>query len=183
MAEVLAFARVWQNMADTTLQAHGEMTRRWCERLLQSVNLGEGERRAVLSAAEFHDIGKVFMPAAILNKTGPLGYVETESMRLHPEVGARLFAFPGMELMAQCIRSHHEWYDGRGYPDHLVGEELHLGARVLSVADSIAAMLEARPYQAPASRERIAEELQKGAGTQFDPVVAGVALSLLKQGP
>lgn len=179
--ELLAFARVWQTAADPALQAHGELTRVWAAKIAACVRgLSEADKASLAIAAEFHDIGKVFVPQVIVHKTGKLGVAEDAAMRMHPELGARLFAFPEMLFISELILSHHEWYDGKGYPNHLRGDEIALAGRVLSVADSIAAMLETRAYRASASLAEVASEMRKWYGSQFDPYVAGIAVQLLE---
>ena len=178
--DLFAFARVWQELADPTLKAHGHLTRTWVVKLMASVGgLAESDKDALVVAAEFHDIGKVFVPQIIVHKSGKLGVVEDAAMRMHPELGARLFAFPETRLISDLILCHHEWFDGNGYPNHLVGDEIPLGARVLSVADAIAAMLEPRAYHVPISLADAANEMRHWYGKQFDPYIAGIAVEML----
>src|ERR671932_793547 len=100
-------------------------------------------------AAELHDVGKMAIPDGILNKPGPLDEVELGFIRQHTIVGERILAAaPALAHVAKLVRSSHENWDGTGYPDGLVGEEIPLGARVIAVCDAFHAMTSERPYQA-----------------------------------
>jgi two-component system cell cycle response regulator len=126
----------------------------------------------VVRAAELHDVGKVAVPDAILHKPGPLTETEWGSMRQHTLVGDRIIsAAPALQGVARLVRSSHERYDGRGYPDRLMGEEIPLGARIVTVCDAYHAMTSDRPYRAAVSPAEALEELERCAGRQFDPAV------------
>jgi HD-GYP domain-containing protein (c-di-GMP phosphodiesterase class II) len=119
-----------------------------------------------------HDIGEMAIPEAILRKPGPLTPDEWEVMRTHPEIGARILA--DMEFLGDAIevvRSHHERWDGEGYPEGLAGEDIPLGARIFSVCDAFDAMTSDRPYRGALPFEHAVEEILTGSGTQFDPEV------------
>ena len=123
-------------------------------------------------AAELHDIGKVAIPDAILNKPGPLDEDEWAFMRRHTIIGERILgAAPALRPVARLVRASHESWDGSGYPDGLVGEEIPLGARVVAVCDAYHAMTTDRPYREAMAPEDAVAELQRCAGTQFDPQV------------
>lgn len=126
----------------------------------------------VARAAELHDIGKAAVPDAILNKPGPLTEREWEFMRRHTYVGERILAAaPSLSGVASLVRSSHERWDGAGYPDRLAGEAIPLGARIISVCDAFDAMTSDRPYAASVTPEKAVSEIQRCAGTQFDPSV------------
>jgi two-component system cell cycle response regulator len=126
----------------------------------------------VARAAELHDVGKIAVPDAILDKPGPLDPVEWSFMRRHPLIGERiLLAAPALRPVARLVRSSHERWDGGGYPDGLRGDEIPLGARVVAVCDAFDAMTTPRPYRSPVSEADAIEELRRCAGTQFDPMV------------
>lgn len=130
-------------------------------------------------AARLHDIGKVAVPDAILRKAGRLTEEEWATMRKHPEVGADVLRrIPSLRSCAPLVRSHHERYDGAGYPDGLVGDEIPLGARVISAADAFDAMVSGRPYREAIGRAAALAELQRCAGTQFDPRVVEAIIRL-----
>ena len=126
----------------------------------------------VARAAELHDVGKIAVPDAILDKPGPLDSVEWSFMRRHPLIGERiLLAAPALRPVARLVRSSHERWDGGGYPDGLRGDEIPLGARVVAVCDAFDAMTTARPYRESVGEAAAIEELRQCAGTQFDPMV------------
>jgi two-component system cell cycle response regulator len=120
-------------------------------------------------AAQLHDIGKVAVPDAILNKPGPLSREETDLMRRHTVVGQRIVGgSPAWTGIGQLIRSSHERVDGSGYPDSLAGDEIPLGARIVAVCDAFDAMVSDRPYRRALSPAHAIAELRKCAGSQFD---------------
>jgi putative nucleotidyltransferase with HDIG domain len=126
---------------------------------VQSVELG----------AVLHDIGKVRVPEAILNKPGPLTDEEWEVMRTHPEVGEQILRpIQSLQAILPIVRHHHERWDGAGYPDRLAGDAIPLGARIVSVCDAYRAMTEDRPYRAALVETEARAELEQGAGAQFD---------------
>ncbi len=126
----------------------------------------------VARAAELHDVGKIAVPDAILDKPGPLDPVEWSFMRRPPLLGERiLLAAPALRPVARLVRSSHERWDGGGYPDGLTGDEIPLGARVVAVCDAFDAMTAERPYREPVSEDEAVAELRRCAGTQFDPDV------------
>jgi diguanylate cyclase (GGDEF)-like protein len=133
----------------------------------------DGEELDELSrAAELHDVGKMGIPDAILDKPGPLDDDELEFMRRHAVIGERILAAaPALVPVARLVRSSHERMDGAGYPDALAGEDIPLGARVIAVCDAYAAMTEDRPYRPAMSGDEALAELRACAGTQFDPRV------------
>jgi putative nucleotidyltransferase with HDIG domain len=144
-----------------------------------SVDIGRVLRRSEkeLEALEWggllHDIGKIGVPDAVLNKPDRLTREERVIMNAHPVIGANIIA-PVTKLAPELpiIRHHHEWYNGSGYPDRLMGEEIPVLARILHVADAFEAMTAARPYRMkPLSNEQAMAELRKFAGIQFDPVM------------
>ena len=141
----------------------------------------EGEDLDVIArAAELHDVGKIAIPERVLHKRGPLTEVERELMRKHTLIGERILSSaPAMVPVAKLVRSSHERWDGSGYPDALREEDIPLGARVIAVCDAFDAMVSDRPYRRALSRAAALAELQRCAGTQFDPRVVrafGVAL-------
>jgi HD-GYP domain-containing protein (c-di-GMP phosphodiesterase class II) len=119
-----------------------------------------------------HDIGKIGIDGSILNKPGHLEPGEREEMERHPAIGERILA-PVIEDTAilAMVRSHHERWDGQGYPDQLAGEGIPMGARILALADTFDAMTSERPYRSARSVAFATDEIQRCAGTQFDPAV------------
>ena len=130
------------------------------------------EAQRVRLAARLHDIGKTAIPAAILDKPGPLNEREWEFMRRHPAIGARIVsAAPALANTAELIRSSHERIDGQGYPDGLADQDIPLGARIIFVCDAFEAMTSDRLYRRRIGIDAALEELKRHAGTQFDVTV------------
>jgi HD-GYP domain-containing protein (c-di-GMP phosphodiesterase class II) len=126
----------------------------------------------VRSAAELHDVGKVAIPDDILEKPSALDDDEWQFMRRHTLIGARIVAAaPALDRVAPLVRSSHERWDGDGYPDGLVGDQIPLGARIVAVCDAFDAMVSDRPYSPGIPATAALHELRRCAGTQFDPAV------------
>jgi HD-GYP domain-containing protein (c-di-GMP phosphodiesterase class II) len=137
-------------------------------------------RQAALAALGglLHDVGKVSVPMAILQKPGPLEDHEFGAIMRHPGASGQLAQRADLGTLARQLRHHHERWDGLGYPDRLAGRDIPVVARVLAIADAYDAMLAHRPYR-PALDARIARrELERGAGSQFDPELIDVFLRL-----
>lgn len=134
-------------------------------------------------AALLHDVGKIGVPLEIINKVGKLTDEEYEQIKMHPVYGDQILSsIHKAPYLAVGARSHHERYDGKGYPDGLVGENIPEIARVIAVADAYDAMTSYRSYRAPLDKSAVREELKKGIGTQFDPTFARVMLRLMDDG-
>jgi HD-GYP domain-containing protein (c-di-GMP phosphodiesterase class II) len=134
--------------------------------------------------AALHDFGKLVVPDSVLGKPGPLSEAEFDHVRAHPEEGARLVALLTGKYRAAvpCVLHHHERWDGHGYPTGRAGEEIPIEARVLAVADAYDAMTSDRPYRRALSQVRAISELERCAGTQFDPDVVSVFAEAWRQG-
>ena len=171
---------------------HAQRVARLAEAVAAQLGV-EGERRATLQLGAFlHDIGKLAVPDAILRKPAPLTAEEWEVMRSHSEEGervlapivravARLVPEPCSRDLLTIVRSHHERWDGHGYPDGVAGEEIALGARIVAICDAFEAMTEARPYRPPRTREAAFEELLRHAGTQWDPACVDSLLGIVTE--
>lgn len=141
------------------------------------------ELRDVDLAAKLHDIGKVGIREAVLNKPGRLTDEEFAHIKTHPIIGEKILSpFVKLRAVAQQIRHHHERFNGSGYPDGLSGEQIPVGARILAVADSYDAMTSTRPYRAAMDPMDAVKEIELGAGTQFDPQWCEVFLELFHSG-
>ncbi len=156
-----------------------------CEAVGRELGLSDEEMTPLLQAAALHDVGKVAIPDAILDKPGPLDEAEWEFMRTHTLIGERILAeAPALADAARIVRASHERYDGDGYPDGLAGDEIPLAARIIAVCDSYDAMTSNRPYRTAMSTELALSELHNGAGTQFDPrVVKAFVMTIRSQLP
>jgi diguanylate cyclase (GGDEF)-like protein len=138
----------------------------------REVGMSAEQLDEVARAAELHDLGKIAIPDAILEKPGPLDEAEWAFMRRHTIIGERiLLAAPALRPVAQLVRASHERWDGTGYPDGLAGEAIALGARVVSVCDAYHAMVTDRPYRDAMAVDDALAELRRCAGSQFDPVI------------
>jgi len=151
-----------------------------CDRL----GLDARSRRLAELTALLHDVGKITVPKAIINKPGPLTSEERAIVSTHTIEGERLLSRVGGLLteVGSIVRSCHERYDGLGYPDGLAGEEIPIVARIISGCDAFSAMTTTRPYRAAMSLSEARVELQRNRGSQFDPVVVDAILALTSAG-
>jgi len=144
---------------------------------VEHIGLGEQALNDLRLFSVLHDIGKIAIDSQILNKPGPLTAEEWAIMRTHSEVGYRIaMSSPDFRKVAPFILSHHERWDGRGYPQGIKDETIPLPSRILAIADSYDAMTEQRPYRKPLSHNAALEEIRKCAGTQFDPTLVDAFL-------
>lgn len=135
-------------------------------------------------SAMLHDLGKLHVPDRILLKPGPLDRAEWDVMRLHPVWGAEILAQgAGFEVARRIARSHHENFDGSGYPDGLAGDAIPFEARIVRLADAFDAITHGRPYQAARPLDWALQEIERHAGTQFDPDLATLFIELLQRDP
>jgi putative nucleotidyltransferase with HDIG domain len=142
------------------------------EALALKVGLSETEVAQARQAGALHDVGKMAIPDAILERPGPLSDDEWTFVRSHTLIGERiLLAATALSNVASLVRSSHERFDGSGYPDGLAGTEIPLISRIVFVADAFDAMTSPRPYASTLTIEAALAELQRNAGTQFDPVL------------
>ncbi len=165
---------------DLSTQRHSERLATLSDAIALKMGLSSDERIRLRLGAGLHDIGKVAVAEAVLNKPGPLTDDEWAELRLHPETGAGIITDSGMASdVAQIVRHHHEHFDGSGYPDKLRGIAIPLGARIVSVADAVDVMLNGRSYARPRTMEQVLAEIARERGKQFDPDVAEIAISWL----
>jgi two-component system, cell cycle response regulator len=157
---------------DGALRDHVDGVAHLAEQVSRELGLGDADVAHVRRAAALHDVGKIAIPDAILHAPRKLTADEWEYMCQHTLIGARIIgAAPEMQPVAEIVRSSHERWDGRGYPDALAGDDIPLGARIVSVCDSFDAMTTTRAYRAAMPVEDALAELARCAGTQFDPRV------------
>jgi ribonuclease P protein subunit RPR2 len=159
---------------DTHTGEHSQRVQRYALELLETVHPGIVEREPGLPYGFLlHDMGKIAIPDQILQKPGPLTRTERRRMQTHTVLGEQMLG--GVAVMQgeglRVVRSHHERWDGKGYPDGLVRSELPLGARVFAVADALDAMTSDRPYRKKLAWPAAAEEILAQSGKQFDPDV------------
>lgn len=150
--------------------------------LAEFMNLPPDEITQAYLAGVIHDVGKIRIPEQILNKQDKLTIAEIAVIKKHPEMGAEIIrTIDGFENMAAIVRSHHERFDGSGYPDSLVGEDIPFISRMLAVCDSFDAMTTARCYRQPIKINEALQEIVRCAGTQFDPRVAAAFVRYASQ--
>ncbi|MBF0569572.1 MAG: HD domain-containing protein [Candidatus Omnitrophica bacterium] len=161
---------------------HSERVAEYAARIASQMGLSKDEVDAVRQIAVLHDIGKLGINDAILNKPGPLTTEEWDIVRTHPVVGEEILKPVSLSpQMLEIVRSHHERFDGSGYPDKLSGQKIHLFAQILSVADAYDAMTSSRAYRQTMAREDAVAELKKNKGTQFNPVVVDAFIQVLRE--
>jgi diguanylate cyclase (GGDEF)-like protein len=166
---------------DSYTRSHCQTVSQLCA--LLGAELGfDGERLTRLRLAGLlHDVGKIGVPDAILNKPAKLTDDEYDVMKRHSLLGYDIVQAADMELEARWVRHHHERFDGRGYPDGLAGEEIPLEARIILVADAFEAMTSDRPYRKAPGQKFALEELGRNAGSQFDPDVVAALTQVLQR--
>jgi HD-GYP domain-containing protein (c-di-GMP phosphodiesterase class II) len=146
------------------------------------LGLSDAELRTLRFGAIFHDIGKIAVPEAILNKRGPLTDEERREVERHTVVGEKILSsVPFLAPVLPIVRHEHERWDGRGYPDGLAAEEIPIGSRIVLACDAYDAMTSDRPYRAAMSESEARAELLAGAGTQFDERVVAALLQVLDE--
>ena len=156
---------------DPTTRGHLDRTAHYGLALAREVDPVLADRPEVAWGFFLHDIGKVGIPESILCKTAPLTELEWVVMRSHPNQGARIVEpIPFMGEAVEIVRSHHERFDGTGYPRGLRGRDIPLAARIFAIADSFDAMTSDRPYRSALTTEEAVAEILAGSGTQFDPM-------------
>src|SRR3954454_10002492 len=157
---------------DQTAQSHIRRVQVYAAGIARALGMAEHEIQGVKTAALLHDIGKLAVPEHILSKPGPLTQEEFQKIRIHPQVGAEIISgVPFPYPVAPLILSHHERWDGKGYPAGLKAEEIPLGARILSVVDYFDALMSERPYHKAMSLEAAMGLLRQEAGKALDPRV------------
>lgn len=150
--------------------------------LAGAMKVSPAEQLRIHIGADLHDIGKIGVPDAILNKPGRLTHEEFAVIRQHPVIGDTIVnKLKVLRPVADIVRHHHERFDGQGYPDGLTGREISLGARIVAVADAFDAMTSARAYRTAFTLKQALTEMQRCQGTQFDPDIIEALLALAAQ--
>jgi diguanylate cyclase (GGDEF)-like protein len=162
---------------DRYTRKHSEDVTEYALWMAEELGLSEETMRTIRIGGLLHDVGKIGVPDEILRKPGRLTPEEFEVMKRHPRLGELIVGgIPGMESILDAVRSHHERFDGHGYPDQLGGESIPFMGRLLAVADAFSAMTTDRPYRKGMNFEVALVEIQANIGTQFDPAMAGAFL-------
>lgn len=167
---------------DPYTKGHTERVASYAMALANRMEMSEEDMRRIMFAALLHDIGKMGVLDTIINKPGPLTDDEWELMRAHPVVGAAIVG--KMEFLTgtvEIVRHHHESWNGKGYPDGLEGEDIPLGARIVTVADSFDAMTTDRPYRRALTIEEALHRLEENSGVQFDAKLVKVFVAYVRE--
>lgn len=168
---------------DFYTRGHSERVMKYAIKIAEKMNLPANEIEKIQYAGILHDVGKIGIPENILRKKGMLTDEEYQKIKEHPAKGAKiLMHMPSLKDIVSIVKYHHERPDGKGYPEGLKGEEIPIGARILSVADTFDAMTSNRPYRKGLSIEVVKEELLKYSGAQFDANVSEVVIDMLDSG-
>jgi HD-GYP domain-containing protein (c-di-GMP phosphodiesterase class II) len=182
----LPIGLVWlADRIDAQLSSHEHSTAvsRWSLLVAERLGLDMAALRRATAAGRLHDIGKVSVADSVLRKALPLTTAEWEELRRHPSESARLLTDLGQRPdLAAVVGAHHERFDGTGYPLGLAGEQIPIEARIVAVTDAWAAMLADRPYAPALALLDARAEVERGRGSQFDPVVADAFLTLVDEG-
>jgi diguanylate cyclase (GGDEF)-like protein/putative nucleotidyltransferase with HDIG domain len=156
---------------DAYTGSHSERVSELAERIARRLGIAESQIELTRLAASLHDLGKLAVPEEILRKPAALSDSERLVLERHPQIGFHMLESLGVEPVAEWVLHHHERWDGGGYPDGLRGDEIPLGARIIFVADAFDAMTSERVYRRPLSTRDALAELERCAGSQFDPAV------------
>jgi diguanylate cyclase (GGDEF)-like protein/putative nucleotidyltransferase with HDIG domain len=169
---------------DHYTQGHSQKVSAYAVMIAQSLGMEPDELEEVRLAGLLHDIGKVGIPEPILNKSGPLNASEWETMKTHTELGAKILEpLEAMNRIRLMVRHHHEFFDGTGYPDHLEGEQIPYGARLIAIADAYDTITSERTYKKARTPEDAFIELERCAANQFDPELVRVFIETMRRAP
>lgn len=171
------------DIRDPYTASHSRRVAEYSRELAIALGLAPNDVELIERAARVHDIGKIVVELQVLTKEERLSDDEWEQLKRHPVTGSEVLShFPEFSRATRFVRHHHERMDGRGYPDGIEGEEIPLGARIISVADSFDAMASARPYRAGLPMEIVLSEFRKHKGVQWDERVVDTLLELVSEG-
>jgi putative nucleotidyltransferase with HDIG domain len=166
---------------DPTTYQHSQRVATFSEMIAKEMGLAQDQVELISMSARLHDVGKIGMSNALLYKPQQFSVEEWHEFRRHPTIGASMVEnFPLFRKGRDLILHHHERWDGQGYPDRLVGEEIPLGARIISAADALEAMTSDRVYRKALSLDEAIEEFRRERGCQFDPRVSDALLAILE---
>jgi putative two-component system response regulator len=184
--EVIERLAVAAEYRDDATGGHIQRVGRLSADLAAAIGLPEGEVEMMAAAAPLHDVGKIGVSDVILLKPGRLTPMEFELVKVHPRIGAQILSgenFPLLAMAARIALTHHERWDGTGYPDGLAGEAIPLEGRIVGVADVFDALMAERPYKRAWSLEESVAEITAQRGRQFDPQVVDAFLTIVEDVP
>jgi putative nucleotidyltransferase with HDIG domain len=157
---------------DEYTNGHSQRVAQYSVKIAENMKLSPKQIETTKTAALLHDIGKIGIKDEVLNKNGKLDFREYYEVQQHPEIGANIIKdVASLNKVSEIIRHHHERFDGNGYPDSLVGEQMPIESAIIAVADAYDAMTSDRSYRKAMSHEAAIEIIRNGAGTQFHPEV------------
>jgi HD-GYP domain-containing protein (c-di-GMP phosphodiesterase class II) len=169
---------------DKLTKNHSDNVKYYAAVIAKEMGLSQSKIDTIKEACQVHDLGKIGVHDNILTKPGKLTEEEYKEIKLHSLAGAVILKpFHFLDKVVSIVRQHHERYDGTGYPDRIKGEDIDIGARIMSVADSFEAMTSQRPYRDAMSKEEAIDELKRNSGSQFDPRVVEVFIKLINEKP
>lgn len=167
---------------DKYTKGHSQRVAMYAREIAKRYGYDDEKQEDIYFAGMLHDIGKIGIPNEIINKTGKLTDEEYEMIKTHPVIGAEILSnISEIPNIAVGARWHHERYDGKGYPDGLKGKDIPELARIIGVADAYDAMTSKRSYRDVLSQKIVRAEIEKGIGTQFDPVFAKIMLEMIDE--
>ena len=167
---------------DQYTKGHSFRVAEYSRMIAERLGLDDQMCEIIYQSGLLHDIGKIGVSDTVLRKPGELNEMEVAAIRNHPMIGYQILSsISEIPLISEGARYHHERFDGKGYPEGLKGKKIPLIARIICVADSYDAMTSNRSYRKPLSPLKAKDEILRCAGTQFDPVIAGVAAELIEK--
>lgn len=167
---------------DRYTNGHSIRVARYSREIARRLNKSEKEQEEIYYAGLLHDVGKIRIPAAVINKPGKLTDEEYEMLKIHPVTSYHILKdIYDDKTIALGAKFHHERYDGKGYPNGLTGDNIPEIARIIGVADTYDAMTSNRSYRMSLSQQMVRSEIEKGKGTQFDPEIADVMLQMIDE--
>ncbi len=167
---------------DTYTNGHSSRVAEYSREIAKRFGYSKEQLEEIYMMGLLHDVGKIGIPDAVINKPAKLTDEEYEIIKNHPVLGARILGnIKEMPKLTHGARWHHERYDGRGYPDGLKGEDIPEEARIIAVADAYDAMTSHRSYREPMPQGIVREEIENGKGTQFDPQFADIMLTMIDE--
>ena len=164
--------------------AHSRAVAGLCRAMCKEMKFSKEGRRSIYLAGLFHDIGKIYISDKILKKKGPLEANEYAEIKQHPLMSEGILKpVEQFKRILSIIRHHHEWYNGKGYPDRLKGSKIPFGSMMINIADSYNAMRTNRPYRKAMDRKRVIGIVKEMSGVQFDPKIVKIFLKVLRKNP